>query len=341
MIQVTKTVDESSWRDFLSGTPGASIYHTPEWMKFLKETFRYVPYYLFALDESGMITGLFPLFLVSGKLTGKRLVSLPFSHQCGPIGNDDSIPVLLKEAKSLSNSLGETKILVNARIDSPGFSYNTLYSTFILDLVQDPNAIWKMLDRGSVRWAIKRAKKEGVSVRESRDPIDVREFYRLNCLTKRELGVPCHPKRFLDNLFNYLGNNIKLYIAEHEGSIIGGGIFLYYKAQVIYGYGAADPDSLHLHPYHAFLWEGIREACSQRYGSFDFGRTFHKDTGLIEFKRRWGTREIPLEYSSYPMEANTRNLRNGVLYNFGKGIFRHLPMGIYTKLSDRLFGEFG
>jgi hypothetical protein len=341
MIQVSNQAPLESWQDFLEKEPEASIYHTPEWKECLERTFRYSPKYIFASDENGVLTGILPLFLIDGKIFGKRLVSLPFSHICGPIGTSESVDLLIQEAKSIAENMGKIPLTINSPVDYPNFGYTTNYSTYVLDLSNDANVLWKSFDRGSVRWAINRAKKEEVTVRESRDHVDLKDFFYLNTLTKKDLGVPCHPLSFFTNISTILPDKYRLYLAERDHEIIGGGLMLRYKDKVIYGYGAAKPSELKYHPYNAFIWQSIQDACAEGNKSYDFGRCSHSDTGLMDFKRRWGTRELSLTYSNYPLQSQSGPNRSGAIVNFGSKILRLLPLRIYSAMSERIFGELG
>lgn len=105
-IEVTHKVKEKEWKEFLSRSEYATVYHTPEWKKTLEESFGYKPYYLFVKDESDLIVGMLPLFYVKSKLTGNRLSSLPFSHISGPVGEKPlKIPKLGKYLASSKSKL--------------------------------------------------------------------------------------------------------------------------------------------------------------------------------------------------------------------------------------------
>ena len=340
MVDVAGRVNDHEWRDFLLSRSNATLYHTPEWKECLQRTFRYSSKYLFASDENGILTGILPLFLVNGRLFGRRLVTLPFSHVCGPVGDPESVNCLLEEAIALAEKMGDIPLILNSPVDSPRFGNSTNFSTYILDLNRDVNLISKKLGKGCRR-AIIGAKKKGVTVRESREPFDLKEFHYLNSLNKKELGVPCHPLHFFENISIILSNMSRLYIAERDHEMIGGSLMLHYKDKVIYGYGAANPSALNYHPYHAVIWQSIQDACAEGYQSYDFGRCFHNDTGLMDFKRRWGTRELPLTYSNFPPKSRSGTNRSGAVVDIGGKILRHLPLGIYTALSERVFRELG
>lgn len=114
-----------------------------------------------------------------------------------------------------------------------------------------------------------------------------------------------------------------------------------YKDRVIYGYGAANPSALKYHPYNAFIWQSIQDACAEGNQSYDFGRYSDGYTGLMDFKRRWGTRELLLKYSNYPPQSQSGPNRSRTFVDFWSKILRVLPLRIYTALSERVFGELG
>jgi hypothetical protein len=78
MTEIIKNTKCEGWRKLLDNFGTANIYYTPQWKKFLENTFDYEPKYLFAEDESGNLTGLLPLFHVKSKLTANRLCFCTF-----------------------------------------------------------------------------------------------------------------------------------------------------------------------------------------------------------------------------------------------------------------------
>ncbi len=309
---------------------------------FLEKTFNYKSHYRFAVDESGQLTGMLPLFEIRSRLTGNRLCSVPFSHECECLGDSAARIALLDEAVALKDKYHVEKLEIRSAVENPLFKEKNAFCTHILELSQNPEEMWKQLDKSSVRWAVKKAGKLGVSVALSTNTEELKEFYELNCLTKQSLGVPCHPWDFFKNLFSILEGYVRLYLSRHEGSIIAGGVMECYKDQMLYGYGAADPNHLDLHPYNAFIWKSIEDACVNGYRTYDFGRTSYDNTGLIQFKKKWGTQEIGLHYSYYPVSSGSAvTERDSTLYRLGNSIFRAMPMPAYKALSTSVFGHFG
>lgn len=341
MVEITRSVNADEWHDFLQSQSDATLYHTPEWEVFLEKTFNYKPRYLFATDESGQMVGILPLFEVKSGLTGNRLCSVPFSHECGCLGDSAACTFLIGEAVALRDRYPIEKIEIRSAVRNPLFQEKNAFCTHILGLSRNPEETWKQLHT-SGRRHVRKAEKQGVSVVSSTNVEDLKEFYELNCTTKQNLGVPCHPWEFFKNLFSILDGYVRLYLSRHEGNIIAGGVIECYKGQALYGYGAADPNHLNLRPYYAFIWKSIEDACANGCRTYDFGRTSYDNIGLIQFKKNWGARERGLCYSYYPTAGRSVvTERDSAIYRLGNSIIRAMPKSAYKAFSTSVFGHFG
>ena len=341
MITDSGKIRPDAWRHLLESEGNATIYHTPEWKNFLEATFPYTPRYLFSQNDAGELTGLLPLFQIEGMMGGSRLSSTPFAHDCGPIGQKKVCDELVHAALDLCNELQ----LKNLEIRGNGFEgkFNEVnnFSTYILPLSQNIPDVWKRLDKGSTRWAITKATKSNVTVESTRNTEDLREFYELNCLTKKELGVPCHPLKFFKNLFTIFGDNAVLYVARHDTRIIGGGVMLRFKDAVLYGYGGADPKCRNFNPYNAFIWRSIEDACNAGYKIFNFGRTSYDNTGLIQFKKKWGTVEKKLYYCYKNHPGSSSIDRTSFLCKMANLGLHMMPLPLYKSVSEKIFPGLG
>ncbi len=345
MTQISTEVQREEWLTFLENNKDASVYHTPGWKRFLEETFNYEAHYLYAKNDSGRIVGLLPLLHVDSFITGSRLCSLPFSHRCGYIGEPAVFEELINSGINLCLSHGIQYFEIRDKVDVSEFKNDNSFSTYILKLNENTQQVWNYLrkaNKGSVARAINKSKKAGVHVEVTRDLRDIQEFYKLNCLNKRELGVPCHPWNFFKNLFTYLGDYVSLYAAKYNNRMIAGGVMLYYKDTVLYGYGASDPNYLQMRPNNAYVWKSIEDACKAGFRYYDFGRTSKRDDGLRDFKKRWGTVEYQLYYSYHPgCRRSLSENREGIKYKLLTKLVRRIPMPFYIKLSDVVFKHFG
>lgn len=338
------------WRQYILNNPSGTIYHLPEWNEILENSLNYKPYHLFARDSRGKICGVLPLFLINSIITGKRLVSLPFSYLCNPLADSELILLsLLTEAKQLCDDLHCHYLEIKTLADNPqnsvylknGFNIDEQFSTYILELSQ-PEFVWKKLDPKSVRWAIGKARKDGVTVRKASSISDINIFYRLNLKTKRRIGVPGHPENLFLNMFNKMGNYSTLYLAEYQSKVIAGIITQKFNKTVVYGYGASDDEYRKHQPNDLLVWTAIEESCIDGFKFFDFGRTSPGERSVTSFKKHWGTEERKLAYYYYPKVPDSLALNSdGLKYKIASGLWKKLPLNVAQICSNKVFRHLG
>lgn len=337
-IEVNPGLSVEEWQAYVENHPEGLMSHLPQWKEVLEESFHHKPFYLFARDEKDRLCGILPLFQIKSWLTGNRLVSLPFSL-CGPIADsEDILSELVCKAKDLCHDLKCSYLEIRmAKPKDLGLQMSDYFSTYVLEL-SEPKEVWKKLDRKSVRWAINRSKKDGVSIRASSTTADLKYFYQLNQQTKRRLGVPGHPFAFLRNICSKMDTSTKLYLAELEGQPIAGIITLGFKDTVHYAYAASDKRFLIHRPNNLLVWQAIEESCGKSYHYFDFGKTSPDDEGLARFKKQWGTEQKKLYYYYYPRMPNLISAnRSGTKYRFVTSLWRRLPLFVTGILSPIAF----
>jgi hypothetical protein len=341
MIDIVTGVGRGEWNKFLSESYDATIYHTPEWKNFIEETFGFEPHYLSARDEHGDIVGFLPLFHVKKRLTGSRLCSLPFSHDCGIIGDPRTYESLVFEAIGLMGRVKASHIEIRNKVDTCGFKPRNSFSTYILRLSPSVKDVEKRVHERVMR-GVKKSLKSDISVYVANDEAHLKKFYEINCGSKKKLGVVCHPWKYIKNLFKCLDGRVSLYVVESGGKMISGGIMEYYQDRVTYAYGATDDNYVKLDPSKAFLWNSIVDACGKGYRYYDFGRASYDNIGLIYFKQGWGTEEKRLYYSYYPeVRKSLVSNRNNIKFRLGSMMARNMPTIAYKRFSDAVIGDFG
>jgi len=124
----------------------------------LEKTFGYKPHYAFATDDSGRLVP--PIFEIRSRLTGSRLCSVPFSHECGPIGDAETVSMLLDyELESFVESKVKY-IEIRDMVHNNRFESQNYFSTYVLDLSIGLENIWANLKK-DVRRGINNLKNTG------------------------------------------------------------------------------------------------------------------------------------------------------------------------------------
>ena len=88
-----------------------------------------------------------------------------------------------------------------------------------------------------------------------------------------------------------------------------------------------------MRPNDLLFLEAIRWGSENGYSHLDFGRTDFQNTGLREFKSRWGAEETQLVYS---FSAPVPDVEDGHLMSLAHNVIRHSPLWV-SRLSGELF----
>jgi len=245
---------------------------------------------------------------VKSIFTGKRGVSLPFTDHCPPItDNENTFNDMFKQVISYGEKANwkviDLKCCVNY-LRGTTLPFET-FLTHDLNVSQTSNEIFSAF-RDSTKRNIKKAIQNGVQVKIQNTLESVKEYYRLNCITRKVHGLPPQPFYFFKKIHEHIISNKKGFVAlaEHQNNVIAGAVFFQFNSQAIFKYGASDPRYLSLRPNNLVMWEAIKWHFQNGFKILNFGRTELKNKGLLQFKRGWGTEEEVLNYYKYNLKGN-------------------------------------
>jgi len=298
-------------------------------MAVLQDTYGFTPASL-ALVSADRIVGLLPLLGVHSRLTGRRGVSLPFSDDVEPLCDD----AVLHETMlgGLPAIIAEHRWRYLELRFGPGNASDASvaeYRWHTLALDPDPDRLFRTFKKTQIQQSIQRARKSGVVVELRHDEQAMRDFIRLNALTRRKHGVPPQPDRFFWNLHRRMIAEGDSFVAraEHDGRPVAAAVYLAWGGKTLtYKYSASDSEALGVKPNHLAMWEAVRFGCLNGYRTMDFGRTDASNEGLLYYKRGWGTQERELAYARVGEAARSGRLTAGRDTGRLKRIVRRMPI---------------
>ena len=85
MIREIDALTDSRWPSFLRRNPVASVFHTRGWLEAVRMTHGYQLRALSISAPDGNIQSAAVFCRVSSRLTGRRLISVPYSAHCDPL----------------------------------------------------------------------------------------------------------------------------------------------------------------------------------------------------------------------------------------------------------------
>jgi CelD/BcsL family acetyltransferase involved in cellulose biosynthesis len=290
------------WQAFVDRARGASVFHHPAWLGLVGTRYRYAMSALCVVGRDGEIVAGIPLARVSSRLTGRRLVAVPFADVCPPAFAADAgenAAAALSQALAAERARTGLDIEVRWRLDDvPGAHVVDSFLVHRLALDCDADAVLARASKSQVRRGIAKAQREGVVATPGTDRAALREFYALHAQTRRRQAVPVQPKDFIFGFEKLFARGLGyVMISRHEGRAIAAAVFLTCGGTLTYKYGASDEEFLNLRPNHLLFAEAIRRGCEAGLRELDFGRTDHENEGLARFKRSWAAQEEQLGYT--------------------------------------------
>jgi len=362
LLQVREgtAADEFSWGAFVDRHPGAMIYHHPSWVAALEEEYGRKSSTLLCHDAAGQLRGVLSLlntrglpFNWNGHVTGRRLASLPRTPLAGPLALDtEAAAELLKAAAERVGPESSRQLQVKSLDDSlgsllPGVVVAPWRDIYVLELPCDPAELptGNKGKRHRIRWAVNRALRYGVGVREAADEKDLRAWYQLYLETMRWHGSLPRPYRFLLSLWRRLRpqGKFRLLLAEHQRDqqtvLLAGYLFLMCGQTVHCYLNGRRRDSLFLHPNDLLQWHAICDASRMGFRCYDFGEVEARQKGLAEFKRKWGAKPVPSfrYYYPAPEHLQVRPPASGRAHALAGRLWRHMPLAATSAIGDWLY----
>jgi CelD/BcsL family acetyltransferase involved in cellulose biosynthesis len=279
-------------------SPRATFYHTGAWLRSLADAYPHLSPRCLVADDAGRTTGFLPFF-EARRGPFRTAWSLPFGTYGGPVGDDDACRRLLL---AFEHRLRKPGMIDGGWVDfhgcasAPGWEA-TDCSTHIVDLSGGFDVVWRERFDKPRRRRVRRAEEQGVTVRRGAGSDDVARFvdvYRAR-LEVWDTGPP-HPDRLFSSLVERGGARVRLYLALHEGAVVGGHLNFYHRDTVIAWCGMTAAHAADTQAGTLLYTTCMREACEAGFTVYNLGASLGRRS-LVEYKESLGGR--PHAYRTY------------------------------------------
>jgi hypothetical protein len=332
-------VSDRRWDQLVTSHPDCDIFHSSGWARVLCKTYRHRPFYLH-LSAGTRTVALVPLMEVASPLTGRRGICLPFSDGCCPLLFDQTIQ------SSVANKLLQLAITRNwkflelrcaTRPSTSSVPSATFYSHRI-DLSRGTDDLFAGF-ASSVRGAIRRALKMGVTTEVSSSCDSLSEFYELHLRTRRRHGLPPQPMKFFRNIHEELlkGGSGFVVLARSASRPIAAAVFLRFAGKGLYKYAASDERHQELRGNDLVMWEGIRCLVQEGAHTLQLGRTSIENDGLRRFKSAWGVTEEMLHYFRFDVGKNSWLNMQDRPRTLHQQVFGRLPLKVNQLAGSMIY----
>lgn len=329
-IRRDNPLTQADWDDRVFKCPGSSIFHSKGWAAILAGTYGFKPCY-FTGTRGKELVSLLPVMEVNSWLTGRRGVSLPFTDHCEPLAASESaLRTVIKEALQHGRRVGwkyvELRGLPAVAAGFPGAQPSVTFFIHQLKLFPDTEFLFSRLE-SSVRRAIRKGQKSGLTIESSTDEAAMRTYYALHCVTRKEHGLPPQPLAFFLNIQKHLlsQNQGMVVTARREGRAVASAVYLHRGSAAMYKFGASDAEGQELRANNLVMWEAIQRFAREGKAVLDFGRTSISNEGLRRYKLGWGTLETRAHYHRYDLRSDTFVQAGDDALGWHNRVFRAMP----------------
>jgi hypothetical protein len=328
-------VNDPRWAEFIAQHPSSSIFHTPAWLRALQRTYGYTPTALTTTPPGTPLADGIAFCRIRSRITGARLVSLPFSDHCQPLSAPKELMSALPE---ICNREKLKYVELRPLVPPPAseLTVSERYRFHVLDLRPPLEDIFRRFHADCIRRKIRRAEWEGLECEAGRSDCLIDEFYALQVITRHRHGLPPQPREWFQNVVAEMGDSAMIRVARFKGRAISAILMLQHKQTAIYKYGCSDAEDNNRGGMQLILWKAIEEAKAAGMQSMDLGRGGIEDEGLAVFKERWGAQRQEIAYLRYPGYPASSTNRE-----FSSTILRRLPKAVLVIAGRLLYRHMG
>jgi CelD/BcsL family acetyltransferase involved in cellulose biosynthesis len=293
-------VEDCDWAGIAS-LPQSTVFHTREWLEFLRRTQGAEPVVARVVSPAGEALGYFMGGVV--RRYGVPILGSPFpGWTTGPMGFTLTAPAdrrallpalsrfALRELRCLHLEMMDRR-LGWADLPGRGFQAGTFHS-FELDLTRTEDDLFGGMT-SACRRAVRKATKSGVALEEASGDSFAEEYHaQLEDVFAKQFLSPTYGVDRVRELIRCLeptGRLLLLRARDPEGRSIATAIFLCHGRLAWFWGGASWREHQILRPNDAIFWQAIRRCKERGAQVLDMG-------GGGEYKRKFGVTELELPF---------------------------------------------
>lgn len=296
-------LEDIRWAGFLECHDTAGLFHSTGWLDALRRTYGFEARVLTTSGPSERLANGLVFCRIRSRLTGRRLVSVPFSDHCAPLtDNDEELQCLVSrlQEEAVQEKYLEIRSIASESAIAAGFTESSSFCLHRLDLRPTLNELCHAFHGDCIRRKIRRAERENVTYEDGTSEAILQKFYRLVIRTRRRQRIPPQPMSWFRNLIGCIGEGVKIRLVSHKEQPVAGILTIRYKRTMTYKYGCSEPQFHKFGSMQMLIWKAIQDAKESGLREFDMGRTDWTNEGLLKFKDRWGSTRCTLRYLRYP-----------------------------------------
>ncbi|HVA51772.1 MAG TPA: FemAB family XrtA/PEP-CTERM system-associated protein [Pirellulales bacterium] len=301
----------------------------PAWPTILRDALGHQSYCLCAKNDAGL-AGYLPLALVSSRLFGRFLVSLPYLNSGGVVAENETVAArLIDRAVELADELDVRYLELRheRRHEHPALAHEVTSKLHMrLSLPDTVDALWNQL-KAKVRNQVRKGREHNLTVLWGREEL-LADFYDVFSRNMRDLGTPVYSRRLFGAIVERLPQQAEFCVVRQGGRAVA-------AALLVHGQGITEvPSASSLRQFSAtnanmlMYWHLLERAIERGQQTFDFGRST-ADSNTFRFKKQWGAEPHPAVWQYYVRRGTVGDMRpENSRYRHFIRVWQRLPLGL-------------
>lgn len=290
---------------FLEEVEHSLFYHTPEYLRMISKILGATFFYI-GVKYNNSINSLMPIMKKKSDL-GVVYNSLAYYGSNGSVIQKsysiDEKKILIKKFYKIAKNDGALSATI---ISNPLDGINTVWNDLkisstdyrigqITKLPQKPDALMKLFENPRPR-NIRKAIKVGVEVAICHEEaIDF--LHKTHLENMSSIGGLAKDKSFFESIPKYIPRNKwRIYVAKHNKKFISALLLFQHNATVEYFTPATIYDYRNFQPSALLIYNAMQVAVSEGFSYWNWGGTWKSQTGVYDFKKKWGAQDMRYEY---------------------------------------------
>ena len=285
----------AAWDRYVADHPAGSGYHLLAWRRVMVEAYGSTTFCFMATESNGTVRGVLPLVLLSSRVFGRVLVSMPFVNYGGiltdtPEAKDALLRAAIEAAREHRAEHVELRQSSVLDVDLPVRQHKV---SMRVELTKDFDTLWERFP-SKLRSQIRRAQKAQMTVTIGREEL-LDDFYGLLVRNMRDLGSPVHGRRVFERFLTALPDETRICLVSMNTQPMAAGLLYGFRDVLEIPWAAADRRHKELSANMLLYSAALEFGCRAGYRVFDFGRS-SPGSGTHRFKEQWGARPLALHW---------------------------------------------
>jgi len=326
--------EDASLKDYVNNSKDSLVYTSFEFINLISTHLGAESFWIVA-QEDNEILGVLPFVESKAGKFGTVYNSLPYYGSNGGViqakENVEVKKILIKEFFDFAQKKNACSATI---VTNPLLNDNHVYEEVLIDYVFDErigqithipetpdDELIKIFDDPRPR-NIRRAQKEGIKVSAGNERSSVEFLYKVHVENMQAIGGLNKSWDFFEKLLSDMPSNMwSVYIGSKDGEPVSALLLFYFNGTVEYFTPVIKSEHRNTQALSLVIFEAMQDAANKKCKNWNWGGTWLSQTGVYDFKKKWGTSDYPYYYYTKLFNERVRFSSKGALLKDYPGFF--------------------